>query len=494
MIPEKRAIRFGERDITYAGMEAQIARLAGGLEQELGVKKGDRVAYLGNNSPEILQVLFACARIGAILAPLNSRMTVEQLNVFLDHFRPRCFFAETAYAETATACLRDRTGIPLVVFEISDAPRQSLQSLSALFNGSPHQSVNTTLPKDHPLLLVYTSGTTGMPKGAMQTQETLFYSAMNAINVFEMTRRDEILTITAMSHVGGLTVHTLPAMYVGATVTIHPMFDPLMVLRDIERYRVTLLSARPFVSKPLTAHPDFRSTNLASLRSVASGSTKVPMSVMEPWFNRGIPVQQNYGLTEAVPPAIVMRRADASRKRSSIGKPVPHCQGRVVDEDLRDVEPGERGQIILKGQSLFTGYWENKDATREAFQDGWFLTGDVGHVDDEGFFYVDDRIKDIIIVGSSNVYPDDVERILSECSKIEEAAVVGRPDPDTGEAVVACIKLKKDESMTEDEAMALFENRLADYQKPRDIVFMDSIPYTLGGKIQKTTLRQLVSG
>jgi fatty-acyl-CoA synthase len=454
--------------------------------------RGDRVAFLGGNSPELLQILFACARVGAVFAPLNIRMTAEQLRVFLRHFQPSCMFAETMYAETVADSLAGLGNVVRVMFDIPKQERHTLQTLDALFATAPRVGPNENLPDDQPAMIVYTSGTTGTPKGAVLTHETLFYNAMNAIHAFDMTSLDEILTASAMSHVGGLAVHTMPAMLAGATVTIHRDFDAGAALRDIEKYRITLLSARPIMARPMIRHPDWHEADLSSLRSVTSGSTKVPLHLMKPWFDRGIPVQQNYGLTEAIPPVTTVPRNDAFRKQGSVGKPVLHCRGRVVDSEMQDTAPGERGQIILRGRSLFREYWRNPSATAEAFHDGWFLTGDIGHIDDEGFFYVDDRIKDIIIVGSSNVYPDDLERILLECDAVDEAAVVGRPDPENGEAIVACIVLKKGQTMSEQEVIALFDGRLAEYQKPSDILFMESIPKTMSGKVHKLTLRQLV--
>ena len=275
-------------------------------------------------------------------------------------------------------------------------------------------------------------------------------------------------------------------------MTIHRKLDPALALRDIERYGITLIVGRPPVSRAISSHADWGGTDLSSLRSLGSGSARVPLDSMAPWFARGVPVQQLYGMTEALPPVIGVSIADARRKAGSIGKPADFVEARIVDRNMRTVQTGVRGEIALRSKCIISEYWRNEEATRETFQDGWFLTGDVGHQDDDGYFYVDDRIKDIVIVGASNVYPADGERILAECDAIEEAAIVGRPDTELGESLVACVVLKEGRKMNSRELRALFQGRLASYQHPHHVMFMDSIPHTALGKIQKNALRQIV--
>ncbi len=250
--------------------------------------------------------------------------------------------------------------------------------------------------------------------------------------------------------------------------------------------RPRLVKSRRF--RGLVCHRPIQS----SLRSLGSGSTRVPLDSMAPWFARGVQVQQLYGMTEALPPVIAISIADARRKAGSIGKPAAHVEARIVDRYMRTVQTGERGEIVLRSKCIFSEYWRNEEATRETFWDDWFLTGDVGHQDDDGYFYVDDRIKDIVIVGASNVYPADGERILTECDAIEEAVIVGRPGPELGETLVACVVLKEGRKMDSRELRALFKGRLASYQHPHHVMFMKSIPHTALGKIQKNALRQIV--
>jgi fatty-acyl-CoA synthase len=281
-----------------------------------------------------------------------------------------------------------------------------------------------------PVLILFTSGTTGPPKAATFTQENMTFNALNVITAFGLTAADEILTAVPMFHSGGLFIHTTPGLCAGATVTIHRQFDPGLLLEDVQRYRVTLLACVPTMTSALAAHPAWDQADLSSLRSVLTGSTFVPRGAVEAWQHRGVPVMQ--------------------------------------------------------------GYWENPQATREAFRDGWFRNGDLGRFDEEGYLHIVDRIKDIIIVGSSNVYPSDLETVLGDCADICEAAVVGRRDDRLGEVPVACVVPVPGRSLTEEQVIALFDGRLATYKHPRD-VFLDALPRNAAGKVQKTVLRDLVS-
>lgn len=490
--PAKVAIRFEGRETTYSALENRIARISGALQGTLEVEPGDRISFLGDNCPEILELLFACARVGAIFVPLNARMTTEQLQVFLDSAQPKYLFVDYKYLDAAEACLTEYPEVELIVFGGNLLNEHAAKPLGLLLvEASPLESTNAHSLAD-PVLMAFTSGTTGSPKGALLSQVALYYSALNSIQMFEMTDRDEILTVIPMYHIGGLSIQSVPAIYAGATITIHRQLNPARTLRDIEHYRITHIVGRPPVSRAISSHPDWDKTDLSSMRSYGCGSARVPLDVMSPWFARGVPVQQLYGMTEALPPVIGVSISDARRKAGSIGKPAIHVEARIVDRNMRDVQRGERGEILLRSPCIINAYWRNPQATEETFHDSWFRTGDVGHQDDDGYYYVDDRIKDVVIVGASNVYPADGERILAECEAIEEAAIVGRPDPELGESLVACVVLKEGHKMNSRELRALFKGRLAPYQHPHHVLFMDSIPHTALGKIQKNALRQIV--
>jgi acyl-CoA synthetase (AMP-forming)/AMP-acid ligase II len=292
-----------------------------------------------------------------------------------------------------------------------------------------------------------------------------------------------------MFHVGGLNIHTTPALRAGACVTIHRRFDPTQALRAIAEDRPTLFLAVPQVSLAMTAHPEWSSTDISSLRIVTTGSSIVPEAVIRPWLQRGVPVTQVYGLTESAPVAICLRREDAMRKIGSCGKPTMHCQARIVDAHGSALPPGERGEIVLRGPNLFREYWNDPAATAAAFADGWLRTGDIGHRDAEGFYYVDDRLKDMVIAGGENIYPAEIENVLGGCPAILETAVVGRPDQRWGEVPIAYVVARPGSSLTSEDVMALFEGRLARFKHPREIVFLDSLPRNAMGKVLKYELR-----
>jgi fatty-acyl-CoA synthase len=491
--PQNVAIRFGSREITYAIFERRIAHLAGYLAARQGVRTGDRVAYLGPNAPELLDLFFACARIGAIFVPLNSRMTAKQIAILLTNCSPRCMFVHLSFRATAEACQDAIDGLRLVPF--ADDPAaidDSLLDVDKLTATERPVACKPSADQNIPVLIAYTSGTTGVPKGALYTQDAITFSAINSNTSFNMRSRDHVLTFLPMFHVGGLLIQTLPAFHVGATVTIHRAFDAGEVLGEIHERGVTLILPPPAMSKALSSHPLWPKTNLRSIRCVAIGSTIVPPEIMQPWFDLNVPTQQLYGLTEGVP-VLAAPWEHARRKSRAVGTPVLYCEARVADQNFRPQPAGTHGEIVLRGRNLFKEYWENPEATRAAFVDGWFRTGDVGYTDPQGYFYVVDRIKNIVIVGSSNVYPIDLEVVLAECNEIEEAAVVGCPDADTGEALVACVVLKSGGRMTEAQVKALFRGRLAEYQHPRHVLFMDSLPKTSLGKVQKSELTNLAA-
>ncbi len=490
--PEKASVRTPTRELSYRDFEDRVAHLAGYLVDSQNIREGDRVGFLGSNSPELLDLLFACARIGAIFVPFNSRMTGEQIAILMANCEPSCIFVDPEFShtiETTTKIIKDTNVIYITEEEVENFDSIQVESL---VNTSRAIACNPSRDQDIPVMIVYTSGTTGIPKGVVYTQQALTFSAVNSNLSYNMRARDEVLTFLPMFHVGGLLIHTLPAFHVGATVTIHNGFDAGHVLKAIEEHGISLILPAEPMSRALTSHPDWNDTDLSSIRCVGIGGAAVPRETMQPWFDLDIPTMQQYGLTETAPPTLASPWESHQRKSHTVGTSVLYCQARVVNENMERLPAGEVGEIVVRGNMLFKEYWRNPEATRDAFKDGWFRTGDLALVDEDGYFQIVDRIKNIIIVGTSNVYPSDLEEIMLECEAIEECAVVGRPDPETGEAIVACVVLKDGSTMTEAEVKNLFAGRLADYQHPKYVVFMDEFPKTSLGKIQKSVVKKSV--
>ena len=482
--PEKTALSFEDRQITFAEFENKIARLAAAMVYQLDIKHGDRFSYLGENSVDMLELFFACARIGAIFVPLNARMTVIQHRYFIESSQPKGMLVEAEFWQHAIDVL---DGSKTRKFGFGQSISAS-HRLDSLFQAEQKLAPNSNLDDQTPVMIAYTSGSTGNPKGAVLTHRTIHYGSINAIHMGDMTAQDHILTNLPMFHVGGLTVQTLPALYIGASVTIHRQFDAGMTLKEIETSRISVYLALPKITRALTHHKNWLQTDLSSMRVAQTGSTLVPKSVLTPWFDRGIPAQQIYGLTEALPPVIGLALEDSESRAGTMGKAALYCDVRIVDSSMKDVVQGERGEILLKGPCVFSCYWNNQEATEDAFNDGWFRTGDIAHCDDEGFITMDDRLKNVIIVGSSNVYPADLEHILSESGEITEAAVIGRQHPELGEVPVAFVQLKKPHSMDDKSVINLLKGRLASYQLPQEVVFIESFPRTSLGKIHKPAL------
>ncbi len=482
--PDQVALHFDGEDVTYAALASRVRRLADALASVLGVARGDRVAHLGFNSPGVLELLFACARLGAMLVPLNWRLAPAEHAAILADAEPAAVFVEPALEAALGPALAARPELRVVRCRAGDHAALLGDAPPAAAAGAP----------EAPVLLVYTSGTTGRPKGALLTQEALLYNALNGIAAHQMTAADHVLTVLPMFHVGGLNIHTTPALYAGATVTIARRFDAGDTLRLIGARRPTLLLTVPTVAQALAEHPAFPATDLGSLRLMATGAQVVPEAVIRPWLAHGVPVVQVYGLTESGPTAIALPLADAWRKPTACGLPALHTEARIAAADGGEAPRGQRGEIQLRGPNLTAGYWRNAEATRLAFTGGWFHTGDVGHQDAEGYFYVDDRQKDVVITGGENVYPAELEQVLADCPAIAEAAVVGRPDARWGEVPVACVVLRPGAGLDGAGVLALFEGRVARFKHPRDVVFLDTLPRTAMGKVQKFELRDRLRG
>ena len=489
---DKVCVRFDDDAISYAQLEARVANLAAMLAGELGIGAGDRVAHLGQNSPELLALLFACARIGAILVPLNWRLAGPELAWILNDCRPKAVLAEAEFQATLETIRAELADMQHVSYG-AEAPAPWLGYAAALA-AAAGKTVASGGDLEAPAMLVYTSGTTGHPKGTVLQQNALFYNAVNAAAAQDMTADDVILTALPMFHVGGMNIQTTPAIHAGATVVIQRRFEPTEFLALIKRWRPSLSLVVPAVSQALIAHGDWEETDLSSLRLVGVGSSAVPDALVTPWQQRGITIVQIYGLTESCPVAICTPIHAADGKLGSCGKPALHCQARIVDAAGRDVDDGVAGEIWLKGPNMLRGYWNNPEATQDAFSHGWFKTGDIAHRDEDGFYYIDDRKKDVVISGGENIYPAELENVLAECPAIAEAAVVGRPDPRWVEVVVAAIVRQDGIDLSAEEVLALFDGRLARFKHPRRVVFLDGpLPRTALGKVKKHDVREMLA-
>ncbi|HYL87790.1 MAG TPA: AMP-binding protein [Burkholderiales bacterium] len=469
------AIRFEGRDITYSELAARIQIAAAALAAR-GVKKGDAVAYLGLNHPAVLVTLFACARLGALFAPLNWRLAPPELGRVLADCPPRLLLVEPAFARVGQSIDGAPAAVGIEVLE---------ETASAI---PPVAGTDET-----PLLLCYTSGSTGAPKGVVLPQRALFWNAVNSTHMHDLTSADRILTTLPLFHVGGLNILTTPALHAGASVTLHARFDPQAALDTIERERITLTVLVPAQLTAMMELPGWKSADLSSLRMITTGSTIVPEAFVRKVSSRGVPVVQVYGATETCPIAAYVRAPDALRKAGSAGAAALHCELRIAGDNGVALPAGQDGEILVRGPNVASAYWRTPAETARAFGDGWYHSGDVGHFDEEGHLYVVARMKDLIISGGENIYPAEVESVLLDSPAVEEACVVGRPDPRWGEVVAAAIVLKPGCQMTEGEALALFQGRIARYKHPREVRFLERLPRSALGKVQREAVRKAMS-
>ncbi|MFA6314170.1 MAG: long-chain fatty acid--CoA ligase [Sterolibacterium sp.] len=491
LMPDKPAIRFpGREDLSYAALAALVEQLAAALAAR-GVKRHGCVAYLGYNSPEMLALLFACARLGALFMPLNWRLAGPEHRQMLADCPPAVLLVEAPFVAQTELCRAGLGDMSLVSF--GETPTGWISYREFLAAGQGRAPRDPEVGGATPLLICYTSGSTGKPKGVVLPQEALACNAANSVDMHGLTADDRILTTLPLFHVGGLNILTTPALQAGCTVVLHPRFDPEAALAAIERERITLTVVVPAVMDALMALPRWPSADISSLRMFSIGSSIVPERLIHASHARGVPMVQVYGSTETCPIAIYQKVDDARTKVGSIGRPGAYCQARIVDDAGNPAPPGVIGEIQVKGANVMSGYWRAPQTTAEALVDGWFHSGDMGHADADGFMFVDGRRKEMIISGGENIYPAEIENVLIECEAIAEAAVVGRPDRRWGESVVAVVVPKDGASLSREQVLKLFEGRIARYKHPKDVVFVGELPKTALGKVRKEEVRNLAN-
>ena len=504
--PSAIAVAFEGVEHTYRAFADQIAATAGWLAGA-GVGEGDRVAWLGPNRPAALRLMLGCSWLGAIYLPLNSRLAPPEHRWILDHAQPRLLAVDAGFEahaaqigapgdiEAAPGALAG-LGARCEIGVVPDEPEcPSAASAVPPRRGTPA----------HPVLLAYTSGTTGHPKGAVLDQAAMAANAVNSTHAHDLTSRDRVLTTIPLFHVGGLNIQTLPALLGGAAVLIERAFDAGQFLDDVEQWQPTWTVLVPAALTAVAAHPRFATADLGSLHGIMTGSSPVPTAATVPFFDRGVPVGQIYGSTETAPIAVHLRCDEAADHRGSCGKPSTMCEVRIVTDAGGDAAPGERGELWVRGPSVLREYWRDAEATAEALNDGWFRTGDVGHADDEGWIFIDDRRKDMIISGGENIYPAELEDILARSDLVAEATVVGVPDVRWGEVPVVVAVPPATPADAPDGAsnsdgdtlaaalLGLFDGQLARFKHPKAVVWFDELPRTALGKVRKHEVQAMLA-
>ncbi|MGE0349235.1 class I adenylate-forming enzyme family protein [Hydrogenophaga sp.] len=464
--------------LTFDTLAQRSLALSHRLARKQGVKAGDRVAWLGLNHPAQVVLLFALARLGALLVPLNHRLAPAEWAAVLRDCTPTLLVHDEALADAAHT-LTQQTGTTTL-------PVQALASDAV---GAPEApGVGTA---EHPVLLVYTSGTTGAPKGAVHTQGNLLANMAIAAQVQAMSERDTVLTVLPLFHVGGLCIQTLPALSVGAQVLLHARFDATATLQAIERERPTLTLQVPATLQALTAHPAWAGTDLSCLRAIWAGSSLLPAPLIEAVHARGVPVCNVYGSTETGPFSIALPPAHATSHLGSCGWPAPGVAVSLRDPQGRPVEDGAVGELWVHGPNVVRRYWPDLPACDT---EGFFHSGDLARQTTDGSYTVVGRAKDMLISGGENFYPAEIENLLAQHPLVAECAVVGQADARWGEVVVAVVVLREGaEGDWAATLQAFLDGRLARYKWPRRWQRLNALPKTALGKVQKPALKALLA-
>jgi fatty-acyl-CoA synthase len=469
---------------TYRAFHDLVDSIAAWLADASDIGAGDRVAVLAHASTDVFAVQFACFRLGAIFVPLNIRLAAPELIAILANCTPRVLLHDVAFAALAAQVAPADGPTRLVPIGLDSAFADA-----AAVARRPAQRAEMAL---HDMAtILYTSGTTGLPKGVKVTHAMNLFNAVNVTGLAEISDRSVHLCILPLFHTAGLNVYSNPVFHTGGTVVVMPAFDPGEALRALgdPALGINLLFGVPAHYQFPTQHPDFTATDFSRLAHAGVGGAPAPLSVIEAWQEQGVMLTQGYGMTETGPVVLYLDKADAVRKAGSAGKPALHVDVRLVDADGHDVGDGDVGEIWLRGPSITPGYWNNPEATAAAITDGWLSTGDAATRDGEGYLFIVDRWKDMYISGGENVYPAEVENILSRLPGVAEVAVIGVPSARWGETGRAIVVAAPDATLSAEDVLAHCSALLARYKQPQDVVFTDALPRNATGKIHKPTLR-----
>ncbi len=469
------------RKFTYAELDKRIDQLTGALAMR-GITRGDRVALLAPNCAEYFELQFACGRLGAIMLPLNWRLTVPELEYILGDATPKLLIHDKSFALQARALTND-------LLEIDpESPDGAYER--ALADNDPAPA-HVPLTHDDIGMIMYTSGTTGHPKGAIITHGMVFWNAVNLGIPALISPQTVQLVILPLFHTGGLNCYANPVLHAGGTILIMRNFEPGLALDYIsdKSLGITHFFGVPAPYQFMMQHPKFRGADLSRLKISGVGGAPCALSILEGWAARGVALVQGWGMTETSPAGSMLDAADAIRKVGSAGKAMMHTAIRIVDEAGTDVRQGEIGELLIKGPNITPGYWNKPEATAAAFTDGWLHTGDAARLDDEGFVYIVDRWKDMYISGGENVYPAEIENVLFQLPQVADAAIIGVPNERWGEVGMAIIVRKAGSALEEGEIIRHCLGKLAKFKVPQSVAFVDVLPRNATGKVLKRELR-----
>ncbi len=492
LTPDKTAILFEGETISYKDFCRRADRASCWL-QSIGIEKGDRVAVMLSNCPEFLDLFLACSRLGAIFVPINFRITSPELDYFMKNCRPRLFVHGQAFAPVVNALVLESYLPPLMVAQVGAGPAPGrvfdYDSATQRFDGQRAFLTRSLGPSDpeEPQVIMYTSGTTGQPKGAVLSHRKTFFNCLNADIFFKLHTSDIMLIFLPLFHSGGLFIQAAPILYKGATIVLHRKFDPLQVYRDIQTFQVTKFLGVPTVFRELLKVDPGARGDISSLRVCAGGGENLTEELVQNCARAGLAFRQIMGQTET---SILLwaSEEDPLKKPGTVGRPVFHAEVSILDERGKPARPGEIGEIVVRGSIMMKEYWQDPVKTEETIKNGYLHTGDLARMDEEGFFYLAGRAGDMYISGGENVYPAEVEKILKAHPQIEDVAVKGMFDETWGEVGHAFVILAPGADLTESDVIDLCRGKLAKYKWPKQVTFKSEFPRTSLGKAQKAAL------
>jgi fatty-acyl-CoA synthase len=477
-----------ERSFTNREFNDRVNRMAHALAA-WGAGRGERVAVLMGNASEFLEIFFACAKTGAIMAPLNFRLAVPELLYILKDCAPRVLVYSSEFAAKVDVM---KPSLPETIGYFNHAGVEggdpALKEAVAFFPiAEPLPEREITL--EDPLFIMYTSGTTGDPKGAILTHGNVLFGSINTVVACGINRSYKSLVVAPLFHIGALGASALPVLYAGGSLILKGFYNASEVIALIGRERINYMFAVPVMFQLLTQTEEWPEADFSHVHFFIAGGAPMPLPVIRKYQEeKGISFAQGYGMTETFR-LTSLDLEDSIRKAGSVGKEVPHVLMRIVDEQDRDVAPGEAGEILVKGPNVFAGYWRRPAETAQALKGGWFRTGDMGRRDEEGFVYLVGRKVELIISSGENIYPAEVERVIQTLPEVREAAAVGMPDRKKGEVVAAFVMLKEGAFLTEEALLAALKGQIADFKLPKKVIFVADFPRNSAGKILKKDLK-----
>lgn len=478
--PHRTALIHHDSTITYAELHERTTRLAHAL-RAAGVRRGDRVAYLGPNHPSYLETLFAAGLLGAVFVPLNTRLAAAEIAYQLADSGARVLIHGPAH--TGVVAGPDGVARECVRIEVGAEYERALAAADVA-------PLDESVAADDLCMIMYTSGTTGRPKGAMLRHANLVWNAVNVLVDTDLTSDERALACAPLFHTAGLNMLTLPVLLKGGTCVLVESFEPGAAFDLIERHRITFVFGVPTMYDRMARHPRWARADLSSLRTLSCGGSPVPTALISAYHERGLTFRQGYGMTEAAPGTLFLDAEHAVGKAGSAGVPHFFTDVRVVGPDRAPLGVGETGEVVVSGPHVMSGYWGLPEETAASFADGWFRSGDAARVDEDGYVHIVDRIKDMIISGGENVYPAEIEDLLLTHPDVAECAVIGVPDDDWGEVPRAVVVPRDGSAPDAEQILASLAGRLAKYKIPQSVVIAGELPRTASGKLLKARVRE----